>query len=135
MSTGNRFAGLTAAMGPLAKAAEQGELSEALTAPPVVATAPLSPSPPPVPPQSSRDLVAPALAPPIQETRRPPRASAIQRNISIHMPDNMSIALQTRAVSERTSVRSLILAAVAEKYGIDLDSSELKDKRRRDPAT
>jgi hypothetical protein len=51
------------------------------------------------------------------------------------MPDNMSIALQTRAVSERTSVRSLILAAVAEKYGIDLDSSELKDKRRRDPAT
>jgi hypothetical protein len=119
MSTNNRFANITAAIGPLAKAAEQGDLSKAIAAP--VPTAEPVAAPPAAAPAAA------SAAAPIA----PPRAISIQRNISIHMPDAMTIALQTRAVAGRTSVRSLILAAVAEKYGIELDPAELEDKRRR----
>lgn len=111
----NRFASLTAAIGPLAKAAEQGALSEAIAAQPTAEAAPA------VTPPAHVLEIAP---------RTKPRAET-QRGLNFFVPASFLGDLQRIAFERRTSVRSLILAAAAKEYDISLSASELQDKRRR----
>ncbi len=115
----NRFANLTAAIGPLAKAAEEGALATAIAARPAPVEAVLAPQAPAQTPAATPPRPAPAAV------------SEPQRGLNFFVPASFLGELQRLAFERRTSVRSLILAATAKEYAIALDPSELQDKRRR----